>query len=103
MAYRIALAWLPFAIVERPTQDGAAPAAEEVHGIPELRRPDLISDVLQHPDDPAAADLVKYLPAELRVVPLLVDGEGAFADYRDAAIGRSDELVPTDVALTGKQ
>ena len=72
----------------------AALAADHVDARPELRRADLVGDVLQHADDLAAADLVEHLAAELRVVALLVDRERAVADDRDAAVRRGDEIFP---------
>src|SRR5581483_4612430 len=62
-------------------------------------RPHLIRDVLQHADDLAALDLIEDLAAELRVVALLVDREGAVTDDRDAAVGRGDQIIPTEILV----
>src|SRR3546814_13215990 len=84
------LAGLALAVEERAAHAVVALVADRRAGIPELRRADLVGHVLEHPGDLAVLDLVEQLAAELRVVALLVNREGAVADDVDAflEIGR---------------
>ena len=93
----------PFASPNAPPSEVALLAADHVQARPELRRLHLVGDVLEHADDLAAFDLVEDLAAELRVVALLVDRERAVADDRDAAIGRGDEVVPSEILVARQQ
>src|ERR1700757_3963105 len=83
VAHRVALARLALAVVVGAAEEVALRSADNVHRAPELRRPHLISAVLEHADDLAALDLIEELSAELRVVALLVDRERAVADDAD--------------------
>src|SRR6478672_1704381 len=99
VTHSIHLHWLTLRVTKRAAQEVALLAANHIQARPELWRLHLICDVLEHPDDLAALDLVEDLAAKLRVVPLLVDGERSVADDRDAAIGRRDEIVPTEILV----
>src|SRR5688572_18375139 len=99
MTHGVGLAGLPLSIAERAAQLVTPRAADHVERVPELRRSQLVCDVLEHADDLAAADFIVELSAELGVVALLVDRERAIADDRDAAIGRRDEILPREIAL----
>src|SRR6476646_11871256 len=83
---------LTLRVTKRAAQEVALLAANHIQARPELWRLHLICDVLEHPDDLAALDLVEDLAAKLRVVPLLVDRERSVADDRAAAICRRDEI-----------
>src|SRR5688500_49692 len=93
---------LTLAGAERSPELVAAIAAEHVERVPDLRSADLVGHVLEHPDDLAATDLIEELPTELRVVPLLVDGERAVADDRDPSVGRGDDVLERQVLVARK-
>src|SRR5688500_14776321 len=78
------LARLALAVEERTAEAVIRLVADRHAGVPELRRADLVGDILDHAADLAVLDLVEQLAAELRVVALLVDREGAIADDVDA-------------------
>src|SRR5262245_5611511 len=101
VAHRVALSRLTLRVTEGASQVIAARPADHLHRSPELRRAELIRDVLQHADDLAAFDLVEDLPCELPIVALLVDRERAVADDGDALIHLRDEIVPRVVARAG--
>src|SRR5258705_10403910 len=103
MAYGVPLHRLSLAIAQRSAHLIAFRAADHVQARPELRRLHLIRHVAEHPDDLAALDLVEHLTAELRVVALLIDREGAVADDGDSAIGRGDEILPPDILVAREQ
>src|SRR5579862_7525320 len=86
VTHGITLRWLSLAVDERAIQLVARLPSDHLHRVPEVRRADLIRDVLEHADDFAAADLVKELTAELRVVTLLVDRERPIAHNGDPPI-----------------
>src|SRR5690606_32218243 len=73
VAHGVRLAGLSLAVEEAAVQAIAAASSDHVHGVPEVRRADLVRHVLQHARYAAVADLVEELPAELRVVALLVN------------------------------
>src|SRR4051794_11442554 len=73
VAHGVHLDRLTLRVTERTAEKVALLAADHIEARPELRRLHLIGDILQHPDDLAALDLVEHLSAELRVVPLLID------------------------------
>src|SRR5678816_681680 len=83
VTHRVHLTRLPLAIEEAAAELVARLAADHVHGVPEIRGPHLIRDVLEHPRDLPATDLVEHLPAELRVEALLIDRERTVALDRD--------------------
>src|SRR5450432_246025 len=92
MAHRIRLARLSLSIVEGAAQLIALLAADHVHRVPEVGRPHLVRDVLEHANNLSTLDLIEELTAELGVVALLIDREGALAYYSDTAIGRGDQI-----------
>src|SRR5665213_1343034 len=94
VAHAVDLPGLSFAVEERSADRVARLAADRFHRVPEVRGADLVGHVLEHPGDLAALDLIEDLPAELRVVALLVDREGAVADDRDPLVGRRDQVLP---------
>src|SRR5690606_33170716 len=73
--YRRHLLRLSLAVEERAAEPVVGLVADGRAGVPELRRAHLVSDVLEHARDLAVLDFVEQLPAELRVVALLVDRE----------------------------
>src|SRR5689334_17060642 len=77
------LPWLPLAVEERAAEAVVLLVADRDARVPEFRRADLVRDVLERLRDLAVFDLVEELPAELRVVTLLVDRERAVADDVD--------------------
>src|SRR4051812_32336472 len=99
MTHRVQLYWLPLCIAKCAAEHVRPPAAEHVEAAPELRRAHLICNVLEHPNDLATSDLVEHLPAELRVVALLIDGIAAITDDRDSAIRRRDEIIPRGILV----
>src|SRR5690242_7221433 len=103
MAHCIHLHGLSLRITKRAAEEVALLAANHVEAPPELRRADLIGDVLQHADDLSAFDLVEDLTAELRVVALLIDRERPITDDRDAPIRRRDEIVPAEVLVARQE
>src|SRR4051812_32586624 len=73
----VGLRGLALSVVERPADEVAAAAPQQVERVPELGGAHLIGNILQHRADAPVLDLVEHLPAELRVEALLVDGVGA--------------------------
>src|SRR5690606_39193968 len=69
------LAWLALAVEERTAETVVRLVADRGAGVPELRRADLVRDILDHRADLAVLDFVEQLAAKLRVVALLVDRE----------------------------
>src|SRR5690606_19431791 len=87
------LARLALAVEERTAEAVIALIGDGAARIPELRRADLVGDVLQHAGDLSVLDFVEQLATELRVVALLVDGERAIADDVDAVLHVLDHVV----------
>ena len=97
--YRVALRGLALAVVEGAAQEVGAGPADHVHAVPELGRAHLVRHVLERARDAAVLDLLEHLPAELRVVALLVDGERAVAVDEDAVLDPRHQLLHGHVAL----
>src|SRR5690606_14777233 len=92
---------LALAVEERATQAIVGFVADRAAGVPELRRADLVSHVLDHAGDLAVLDLVEQLAAELGVVALLVDRERAVADDVDAVLDVLDHVFDGQLLTAG--
>ncbi|KAG1269824.1 hypothetical protein G6F65_013571 [Rhizopus arrhizus] len=97
------LAGLALAIEERTTQAEIAFIADGGAGVPELRRADLVSRVLDHAGDLSVLDLVVQLAAELRVVALLVDRIRTAAVDPDAVLHVLDHVLDAERLLARRQ
>src|ERR1700723_2398464 len=74
------------AVEERPAKAEVALIAHPDAGVPKVGSAHLIGNILDHLGVLAVFDLVEQLPAELCVVALLVNGEGATPDDVDAIL-----------------
>src|SRR5690606_27553352 len=97
------LARLALAVEERTAEAVVALVADGDARVPELWGADLVGHVLDHAGDPAIPDLVEQLPAELGVVALLVDREGAVADDVDAVLDVLDHVGHGQLLPAGRQ
>jgi hypothetical protein len=79
MRHRTDLRRLALAVVEGAAERVVAPVEIRDARVPKLLRIRLVGDIAQHPDHLAVADLVEQLAAELEIVALLIDREGAVA------------------------
>src|SRR5438552_9940285 len=75
---------LPFAAAERATQEIFLFAAYPVASVPEVDRVALVNHVAKHLPQFAILNLIKDLPAELEIIPLLVDAPAPIANNVDA-------------------
>src|SRR5690606_38473263 len=94
---------LALAIEERSAEPVIAFVTDRRTGVPELRRADLVGDVLDLVGDRAVLDLEEQLAAELGVVTLLVDREGAIADDVDAVLDVGDHVGDAERRLARLQ
>src|SRR5688572_20439430 len=97
------LAGLPLAVEERAAEAIVALVADRRARVPELRRAHLVGDVLEHGPELAVLDLVEQLAAELRVVALLVDGEGTGTHDVDAVLHVLDHVGDGELVLAGRK
>src|ERR1700761_2397762 len=103
MRYGIRLSRLALAIVESAAQPIVAGISHRRQRIPELLVRRLIRNIIQHADDLPVLDLIEQLPAELEIIPLLIDGETAVADNINALLHILDDVVDTLLLLTRHQ
>src|SRR5262245_24114501 len=103
VAHGIALRWFTLTVGEGSAHPIRALAADHVHRLPERERVRLIRHVLEHAGDLAVADVVERLARELEVVTLMVDRPRAAIANQYSSLGVGDDVVHTDVALTGQE
>jgi hypothetical protein len=75
--------------------------ADGIQRTPEVRCLGLVGDILDHVADLAILDFPDGVPAELEVVPLMVDAEAPHSVEEKAVLGIGDELFQGQFFLAG--
>src|SRR6185436_16746913 len=92
VAHCVGLGGLALAVEQGPSDVIFLPAADRVARGPEARRTGLIGNVLEQARDAPPFYLPGGLPAELKVVALVVDAVAAAALDQDAIVRARDQL-----------